>query len=256
VIALLGNLARDRFPGEPDRTGGAPFHAARALAHLGVKARLFARCAPADRRALLPAVTALWSEVYYVPGRATASFEISERGGDRLMRVLALGDTWLPDELPELPDEAGWVHVGPLLRSDFPAATLALLARGRALSLDGQGLVRPGRLGELALDADYDPELLRGVRVLKLSDEEAEVLGDLEALPVPELVVTHGPVGATVYFDGRVEEIPARAIGGNHTGTGDAFSVSYIAGRSSGLAPAAAARRATAVVATVLSEGR
>ncbi len=94
------------------------------------------------------------------------------------------------------------------------------------------------------------------MRVLKLSDEEAAVLGDLEALGVPELVVTHGPVGATVYFEGRVEEIPARAIGGNHTGTGDAFSVSYIAARACGLAPAGAARRATAVGASVLSEGR
>ena len=38
VIALLGNLSHDFFPGQPPRPGGGPFHAARALQ------RLDARC--------------------------------------------------------------------------------------------------------------------------------------------------------------------------------------------------------------------
>ncbi len=210
VIGVVGNLARDHFPGEPARTGGGPFHAARALAALHAPSRIYARCAVSDKAALLPALLALGRPVEYIPGRATASFEISESVDGRRMRVLSLGDPWLPDDVPALPEEARWVHVAPLLRGDFPVSTLALLAQGRRLCLDGQGLVRPARIGPLELDADFDPALLAHVWVLKLSDEEAAVLGDLEALPVAELLLTHGPAGATLYRRGTPRGDPRR----------------------------------------------
>jgi sugar/nucleoside kinase (ribokinase family) len=251
VIALLGNLSRDFLPGLPPRTGGAPFHAARALQHLDVPSLVYARCAAADRAELLPALAALGTPVRYVPGEQTASFEISYDGDVRHMTVRALGDTWVPEDVPVL--DASWVHVAPLARSDFPPETLAAAARGRRLSLDGQGLVRPGRTGELRLDADYDPALLRHVWMLKLNDEEAEVIGDTAALPVRELVLTHGSRGATVHANGRLDEVRAYPLEGDPTGAGDAFCIAYIAARSTGFAPAAAARRATAVVAAVLA---
>ncbi len=256
MIALLGNLSRDLFPGTPARAGGAPFHGARALQHLPVAATIYARCALEDRDSLLPPVVALGTPVRYVPGTATATFEIDYEGDRRLMRVVSRGDTWLPADLPALADEVRWVHVAPLARSDFPPETLAAAARGRRLSLDGQGLVRTGRIGELELDDAYDPELLRHVWVLKLSDEEAELLGDPAALPVRELLVTHGSRGATVYVDGRPAHVPAFALEGDPTGAGDAFCISYLAARSGGFAPVAAARRATTVVASVLAAAR
>lgn len=256
MIALLGNLARDFLPGEPPRAGGAPFHAARALQHLTVEATIYARCALGDRDELLPPVVALGTPVRYVPGEATAEFALAYEGEQRSTRILALGDTWLPADVPALPAEARWVHVAPLARSDFPAETLAAAARGRRLSLDGQGLVRVGRVGELELDPCYDPELLRHVWVLKLGDEEAAVLGDPAALPVREVLVTHGSRGATVYVDGRPEVVPAFPIEGDPTGAGDAFCISYVAARSAGFAPVGAARRATAVVASVLAGAR
>ena len=53
-------------------------------------------------------------------------------------------------------------------------ATLAVLARGRVLSLDGQGLVRRATVGDLAVDADYDPEVLRHVGVLDAGDDRLD----------------------------------------------------------------------------------
>ena len=253
MIALLGNLALDFLPGEPPRPGGAPYHAARALKHLDVQAVLYARCAEEDRAQLLPRVAALGSLVRYVPGASTASFELSYEGDRRQMIVRSLGDTWLPADLPTLPDDVRWVHVAPLARSDFPAETLAAVARGRRLSLDGQGLVRPARTGALELDADFDPELLRHVWVLKLSEEEADVLGDPVALGVGELLVTEGSRGATVYSGGRAERVSAFPLEGDPTGAGDAFCVGYLAARAAGFSPAAAGRRATTTVAAMLA---
>jgi sugar/nucleoside kinase (ribokinase family) len=145
------------------------------------------------------------------------------------------------------------VHVAPLLRSDFPAETLARVALGRRLSLDGQGLVRVPELGELRLDDDYDPAVLEHVQVLKLAEEEAEALGDPAALPVPEVIVTHGVRGATVYAGGRADRVSAFGIDTDPTGAGDAFSVAYVAARAGGVPPLTAARRATAVVADMLA---
>jgi sugar/nucleoside kinase (ribokinase family) len=252
VIALLGNLSRDVMHGG-SRTGGAPFHAARALQHLDVPALIYARCAEADREELLPSLAALGTPVRYVPGRSTSSFGISYDGDHRHMEVLAIGDSWAPADLPTLPDEVSFVHAAPLARSDFPPETLAAAARGRRLSLDGQGLVRPDRTGPLVLDADFDPELLRHVWVLKLSDEEAEAVGDPTALPVRELLLTHGSRGATIVANGRTEHVPAFVIDGDPTGAGDAFCISYLAARTKGYAPFAAGRRATAVVASLLA---
>jgi len=79
------------------------------------------------------------------------------------------------------------------------------------------------------------------------------VIGDPLALPVRELLLTHGARGATVHANGRADHVPAFALAGDPTGAGDAFCVAYLAARSRGDAPAAAARRATAAVASVLA---
>jgi sugar/nucleoside kinase (ribokinase family) len=150
---------------------------------------------------------------------------------------------------------AEWVHVAGLARSDFPSETLAELARGRRISLDGQALVRPGATGPLVLDAEFDPAVLERVSVLKLAEEELEAIGRKpHELGVPEVLVTRGSRGSLVWAGGRLEVVPARPVTGRDpTGAGDAFVAAYLVSRYSGLPPVASARRATAVVAAVLA---
>jgi sugar/nucleoside kinase (ribokinase family) len=253
VIALIGNLSRDHLPGQAPRVGGGTYHGARALHRLRVPARVVARCALEDKAALLVPLIRLGTPVRYVPGTSTATFSFHYDGDVRHMRVEALGDVWEPRDLPELPPSVRWVHVAPLARSDFPLETIAALARRRRVSFDGQGLVRAPELGPLKLDGDYDHELLRHLWVLKLSDEEAETVGDVHSLGVREVVVTHGSRGATLYAGGTREEIRARPVDGDPTGSGDMFTTGYVIARNAGFAPAAAARRATAVVAALLA---
>jgi len=255
VIALVGNLSRDLMPGEAPRVGGGSYHGARALQRLRVPARVVTRCAERDRAILLPPLVRLGTPVRWVPGVSTATFGISYEGDARTMLLESLGDTWAPADVPELPS-VRWVHVAPLARNEFPTETIAAIARRRRVSLDGQGLVRVPEVGPLRLDDSFDRDLLRHIWVLKLAEEEAEVVGDPVALGVREVIVTRGSRGSTVWLGGRAEDVPCRPIDADPTGAGDAFAVSYIVARNAGFAPVSAARRATAVVASLLQPRR
>jgi sugar/nucleoside kinase (ribokinase family) len=265
-LAIVGNLSRDLVGGGPPRVGGAPFYAARALRVLGRPAVVATKCATVDRPELVPALVALGVPVRSCGGESTATFAYEYDGDVRRMRVEALGDPWTEEDargwVSEALGRAEWVHVGALARSDFPSGTLAALAgRGRTLSFDGQGLVRPARTGTLELDADFERDVLEHVSILKLAEEEAELLAPgldeeaLRALGVPEVVVTLGSRGAAVLAGGRLERIAARPVadGIDPTGAGDAFAAASLPARSEGHAPLSSARRATALVAGLLS---
>jgi sugar/nucleoside kinase (ribokinase family) len=252
VIALVGNLSCDLFPGRVPRVGGGAYHGARALRQLRTQSQVITRCAPAERETLLPPLVRLGPPVHWIRGSSTATFAFEFQGEHRSMEVEEIGDAWHPVDL-KIASRARWVHLAALFRGEFPAETVTALARRCRVSLDAQGLVRAPELGPLRLDDDYDPEVLRHVWVLKLADEEAAIVGDVTALGVKEVVVTHGSRGSTVYCGGTTEFVPARPLDVNATGAGDAFAAAYVAGRESGLRPVGAARRATAVVAAVLS---
>lgn len=213
---------------------------------------ILARCADADRGFILPRLAVHGIPIRLLDGKTTSAFSFSYDGDVRTMRVDAVGDPWTPADANALDRRARWVHVAPLLRSDFPTETLAAFARGRRVLLDGQGLVRRAELGPLQLDRDFDPAILQHVSILKLAEEEAAVLGGVESLDVPEIVVTLGSRGSIVHAGGTVTHVPARPLPRDPTGAGDAFSTAYLAGRAAGHAPAAAASRATAVVGATL----
>jgi len=179
------------------------------------------------------------------------------------MTVTAAGATWQPADAAALESSVEWIHVAPILRSDFPADALAALADGRTLSLDGQGLVRAPTLGPLTLDADFDPAVLSHVTVLKLAEEEAHVVagGPFDrasalALGVPEVLLTLGSHGAVVFAAGVETFVPASppVLGVQTTGAGDVFMVAYVVARCDGRDPVAAARSASRLVAEMLDD--
>jgi 2-dehydro-3-deoxygluconokinase len=55
-----------------------------------------------------------------------------------------------------------------------------------------------------------------------------------------------------VLAGGRWEKVGAWPVASDPTGSGDAFSAAYLAGRSLGMSPVSAARRATALVGAML----
>ena len=244
MLGVVGSLSLDLVDGGPPRPGGAVFYAAEALRLLGIPARIVAKSAPADR-------VDLGVDVEWLPAETTTAFAFSYEGDHRTMSVLEVGDPWRPGEVVDRLDGVEWVHAGGLLRSDFPFETIEALAHGRRLSLDGQALVRPGRTGPLRLDGDVDPRILASAQILTLSEEEAEVLGDV---PVPEVVVTLGSRGSILYAGEEELRIEVEQVHeADPTGAGDAFAIGYLAARSVGERPPAAAASASRLVSELLS---
>jgi sugar/nucleoside kinase (ribokinase family) len=240
-------------------TAASPACAARALRLLGHPGVVATKLADEDR----PRLAALGIPFVARSAERTIGFRIENDGDRRRMEIDELGEPWSEAEargwLAEALAGCDWVHAGALTRADFPTATLAALARGRGVSLDGQALVRRPAVGELVLDADYDPELLSPVDVLKLSREEVDALGleltegSLGSLGVREVLVTLGGGGAVVYADGLAEHIPTFPLQAvDPTGAGDSWTAAYLTYRRRRHSPVSAARLANGALGALL----
>jgi sugar/nucleoside kinase (ribokinase family) len=266
ALALIGNLAVDRIAGGTPRAGGGVFHGARAAARVGADAVVVTRCAARDRDVVLVPLEATGVPVLCTDAHETTAFSFHYDGDRRVMTVDAVGDPWSVEDVDGWAADglrdARWVLVAGLLRSHFPADTLAALARGgRRLLLDGQGILRVARPGPLERDADVDGGALRHLAALKLSEGEARILaGSLEpealrALGVPEVLVTLGSRGALVVTPEIEAPIAPHPVpeAADPTGAGDAFSLAYIDARAREVDPVPAAEWAARVASEVIA---
>lgn len=263
-IAVAGNVSVDRIDGGSPSAGGCPSFAGLALRMLGRDGQILTRYADADRALFEPVLSTLGVPVTILPASSTNGFGFRYRGEQRTMTVDAIGQSWSAADAAALDPDVSWVHVAPLLRSDFPAEALGALAGdGRFLSYDGQGLVRVPELGRMKVDRGFDPALLEPVSALKLAEDEAVVVAVGEfgerharALGTREILVTSGSEGCTLYVDGEGQHVPAAwpVLGVQTTGAGDVFMVGYVAARSDGEEPAVAAIQASELVARMLDE--
>ncbi|HUA46642.1 MAG TPA: PfkB family carbohydrate kinase [Solirubrobacteraceae bacterium] len=267
-LTLIANVALDRVNRGPWTCGGCPAFAPYAFAHLHACGVINAACADEDLAAFHASCVDGSVAFRFTRAEATTRFDLNysgEFGETRSMVVHTIGHAWSEVDIDRLEIDTEWVHLAPLLRSDFSAGIVALLsARGHRISYDGQGLVRVPQLGELTLDARYDPELIRHLTVLKLSEDETAVLaaerGREAALAtlsaIPELLLTLGFHGAEIRSAGTVSHVtPDRVITEvQTTGAGDAFMIAYLIARHRGLAPTGAAAVGANIAAGMLAE--
>lgn len=264
-VTVLGNLAIDRIDGRPPSPGGCPSFAALPLEAIG-GGRIVTQASLADATLFDDVLQGSGVPVELLPAASTSGFGMHYDGDDRTMTVDAIGPVWTPEDLDAAAIRTDWVHVAPLLRTDFPAATLAdLAARGHRVGYDGQGLVRAALVGPLQVDGAFDRDIFASLTVLKLADDEAAVItgggfdeGDAAALGVPEIVVTYGSRGCDLFVDGERTHVPPafRVTDVHATGAGDTFTVAYVAARARGDAPREAARAASQLVAELLQVRR
>ena len=198
----------------------------------------------------------------------TTRFDLNYSGefsDTRSMVLHTIGHSWSEADIDELEIDSEWVHLAPLVRTDFSVAAVArLAARGHRVAYDGQGLVRVPQIGELTLDARYDPELLPHLTALKLSEDETAVVASEEGheralqrfSQIPELLLTHGSRGAEIRSDGTDTHVaPDQVVADvQTTGAGDVFMIAYLIGRARDLAPVAAAALGASIASTMLAE--
>lgn len=256
---IIANLALDRVDGGNWTPGGCPTFAHPAFSIMGAAGSLVTSCG-VDDQGLFDEVFGDGIAVQLIAGAQTTRFDIDYTGDDRAMVLHSIGHSWTPADLGHVRIDSEWVHLAPLTRSDFPAETVAALARAHRVSYDGQGLVRRPETGPLQVDAAYDPELLRHLSVLKLADDETAIVGGgaseaelAQRLGVPEIIFSHGSRGAALHYGGEVTRLePGHICTGNVTGAGDALMTAYVVARQRGHAPPQATREAMTVVETVL----
>jgi sugar/nucleoside kinase (ribokinase family) len=267
-LTLIANVALDRVNRGPWTCGGCPTFAPYAFAHLQAQGVINAACADEDL-AMFRALEAVDSVSFrFKRAAATTRFDLNYSGefsDTRSMVLHSIGHAWSEADIDRLEIDSDWVHLAPLLRSDFSVAAVArLAARGHRVGYDGQGLVRVPQIGELTLDARYDPELLRHLTALKLSEDETAVVASehgleraLERLShIPELLLTHGSRGAEVRTGRTLSHVAPDPVVADvqTTGAGDVFMIAYLIGRARDLAPTAAAAVGAGVAATMLAE--
>ncbi|MUL83574.1 MULTISPECIES: PfkB family carbohydrate kinase [unclassified Mycolicibacterium] len=260
-VTVLGNLAIDVIDGAAPSPGGCASFAGVALQAAGAAGRIVAMGARGDHDLFDPLLARFGSMVRVLSADATSAFRLDYDDTDhRHLSVEAIGPVWSPADIAVADPDTTWVHLAPLLRTDFPGAALAALkTRGHRISYDGQGLVRADRLGPLVEDQHYPADVLRYVDILKLAEDEAAVVAGgsfdaaaAERLGVPEILVTYGSEGCDIYRQGSsVVRVPAawRVLGVQTTGAGDMFTTCYVARRAAGVDPLAAAEFASDVVA-------
>lgn len=264
-VTVLGNLAIDVIDGAPRSPGGCASFAGVALEASGGACRIVAMGAEQDHVLFDALLERFGDLVQVISSDRTSAFRLDYDDVDhRHMSVDAIGPVWGAAEVTAADPDTTWVHLAPLLRTDFPPETLALLAaRGHHVAYDGQGLVRADRLGPLVENRHFPADLLAHVGILKLAEDEAVVVADgpfdaevAERLGVPEVVVTYGSEGCDIYTAGGVTRVPAawRVLDVQTTGAGDMFTASYVAGRAAGAGPRRAAEQASELVAAELEK--
>ena len=259
-VLLVGAVTLDRF-GDEWRPGGAPLYAARALAALGLRARVLTIAGPdADLEVLAG------HELEVVAAEASLRFEHEPAGDSRRLRLAARPARALTaGDLPAGWGDAGVLVLGPLLPDDVDVASFLGVATG-LVGLLAQGLQRRVRAdGGVAMERAPSGALLEALQAesharttVFLSSEEVagwprEVLSAL-ASSCARVVVTRGAAGAEVHRGGAaplaVAAAPAQAV--DTTGGGDAFAAAFMAALAGGAGDAAAGALAARVAAATV----
>ena len=260
-MLVVGAVTLDRFGGAW-RPGGAPLYAARALAALGVRARVLAMAGPdADLGALEG------HELKVVAAEASLRFEHEPAGESRGLRLAARPERALAtSDLPARWRDAELLVLGPLLADDLEVASfmrvrageVGLLAQGLQRRVAPDGGVTTANAPSEALGAACDSRttvFLSGEEVAGWPREALRAL----ASSCARVVVTRGAAGAEVHRGGvqgagvtplRVAATPARAL--DTTGGGDAFAAAFMAALAGGAGDAEAGALAAEVAAATV----
>jgi sugar/nucleoside kinase (ribokinase family) len=264
-VCVVGHITKDIVRvGQTMRiaSGGTAYYTAMALKRLGLSVAVVTKGARNDREGLLRELTVEKVAIFWKDGETTSAFEniYSGRGLDTRAQVLKGAGT--PFSAEDVTRISAWAfHFGPLVNQDIPLPVLKQAGgKGRIVSLDVQGMVRPARLGTITQEDWADKKKwLQYVHILKADETEAFILSGekdmdraaavLASFGPTEVVITLGGRGSLVYTEHRLHKIPSWAPRRfvDPTGCGDTYMAGYLYERLRGKTPETAARFAAAM---------
>lgn len=241
---LVGHVTVDHYP-DGERPGGSVWYGARALTGLGATPRLITAAGPD-----FP-VSIEWPAQVQAAAQTTR-FTNRYHGGQTHQQLqaqagpLSYSDDIAPTDL---------LFLAPVLGEVDAQEWLCAPARFRGVGL--QGWLKKALNGVVDQSpSGVDPKQFRGADAAVLSIED--LAGDLDWLDqlcriVPNVVLTRGADGCTVFTQdtvSRVPAFPAHAV--DPTGAGDTFAAAFFYGVLNGMAPDRAARYAAQAAAIVV----
>ncbi|HET7011989.1 MAG TPA: PfkB family carbohydrate kinase [Anaerolineales bacterium] len=225
---VIGHVSLDRTPNGP-RLGGTAAYAALTARALGLRPAIVTSAGRgADLSGLLdiPMVT--------VPSPASTAFENLYLDEGRVQLLLGRASGLTVEAIPEAWASAGIVHLGPIADEMEPgliehitsAQVLGVSAQGWLRAWDADGRVRPRSWEWLAGPLQKADAVV--VSYEDLGRDEIAIEGLTNHCRL--LVVTDGPRGARVHWNGDVRRVPApQAASVDPTGAGDIFAAAFFA---------------------------
>jgi sugar/nucleoside kinase (ribokinase family) len=248
-VCVIGHVTKDviNIHGMTrEMPGGTAYYAGMALRSLGLNVAVITKVAAGDERALLESLAMSNVHLFVGHSKSTTTFEniyVSPDWNNRIQKVKALGDPFLPEDLGKI--SASAFHLGPLTPAEMRPEFIEEVARlGGLVSLDAQGLTR-GIEGETVVPQDWRPkdQGLVHVDILKADDSEATLMSGerdiqraaqrLADFGPAEVMITTGSSGSLIFAKHtfyRIAAVPtANTV--DPTGCGDTYVAGYIAHR-------------------------
>lgn len=228
---LVGHMTADLTPEGGRVLGGTVSYAARTACAFGLRVGVLTSAAKDD--ALVEELGEYVDDLIVIPGEDTSTFEniYTPDGRDQYIRGVA--ERLTLEHLPQAWRDIPLVHFGPLTGEIDPAVWFAAFPDAITL-MTGQGLLRQwGDDGHVTFKTWFDPDALRTLDWLVLSEEDIVLAPELEAqyaAAANHFVLTRAEKGGTHYFAGSKSETydtPQVEVL-NPTGAGDVFAAALL----------------------------
>lgn len=222
---VIGHISQDITPKGPVLGGTVSYSSLTALA-LGLRVGIVTSCKPGT-----PMVELKGIPVVAIPSEFSTTFENTMTPTGRVQHLYHRAATLDISAVPEIWRNSPIVHLGPIaqeiapgLARSFPNSLVGLTPQGWLRSWDEQNQVFPCDWPE----ARYVLEKA-DIAIISIEDVRGEeaIIDDMAA-SVRLLVVTEGPGGARLYWNGDIRRFsPPKMIEVDPTGAGDIFAAAF-----------------------------
>ncbi|MFA6220697.1 MAG: PfkB family carbohydrate kinase [Desulfomonilaceae bacterium] len=248
-VCVIGHVTKDliNIRGRTrEMPGGTAYYAGMTLRSLGLNVAVITKVATGDERALLEPLVKSGVRLFVGHSKFTSAFEniyVSPDRNERIQKVKAVGDSFLPEDLGRI--QASAFHLGPLTPAEMTPDFIEQLSRlGGLVSLDAQGFTR-GIERQTIVPQDWclKEQGLAHVDILKVDDSEAAMMSGGQDIKLAaqrladfgpaEVIITMGSSGSLIFAHRtfyRIAAVPTATIS-DPTGCGDTYVAGYLAHR-------------------------